>query len=168
MKARRITIGTLPLRPCKTIVDLWSSVSRDYPGIQLQIVPLMTLYPEWLNVLENLGKDLDIVAGIYPSTIRCRCQILPLTEIPPAVRFPGKIRCPPGKTPSAGSLRRKSSDGRARRHEIYRCTGGMRSKNHPQIHIQDVASYGTGDSISATGPTVSWSRSEPGQSFTHR
>ena len=34
-------------------------------------------------MLENLGKDLDIVAGIYPSTRwKRRCQILPLTEIP--------------------------------------------------------------------------------------
>lgn len=134
------------LRPCKTIVDLWSSVSRDYPGIQLQIVPFDDTYPEWLNVLENLGKDLDIVAGIYPPTRwKRRCQILPLTEIPLCCAVSRqnplssrkKLRLPDLYGENLLMVERgdtKFID--ALRDEI--------EKNHPQIHIQDVASYGTG------------------------
>ena len=97
-------------------------------------------------MLENLGKDLDIVAGIYPSTRwKRRCQILPLTEIPLCCAVSRqnplssrkKLRLPDLYGENLLMVERgdtKFID--ALRDEI--------EKNHPQIHIQDVASYGTG------------------------
>jgi len=55
-----IRIGTSLLRPCKTIIDLWATVSENYPDIQLQIVPFDDNYSEWISTLRSLGKKIDI------------------------------------------------------------------------------------------------------------
>lgn len=140
-----IRIGTSLLRPCKTILDFWYSVSEDYPGIQLQIVPFDDIYDEWLNLLEDLGKDIDVVAGIYPSTMwKRRCRILKLTEIPLCCAVSRKNPLASKKSLRFTDLygekllmveRGDTSYIDALRNEI--------EENHPQIHIQDVPSYDT-------------------------
>lgn len=78
-----ICIGTSLLRPCKKIVDLYTSVSQNYPDIQLEIVPFDDTYQRWLILPDNLGKDIDIVTGIYLSSMwNCHCQVLKITDIP--------------------------------------------------------------------------------------
>lgn len=144
-EARSIRIGTSLLRPCKTIVALWSNVSPDHPGIQLEIVPFDDTYQVWLNLLDNLGKDIDIVAGIYPSTIgQRRCQVLKLTEIPLCCAVSRKNPLATQQRLSLTDLygetllmveRGDTSFVDALRDEI--------ELNHPQIHIQDVPSYDT-------------------------
>ena len=121
-------------------------------------------------MLENLGKDLDIVAGIYPSTRwKRRCQILPLTEIPLCCAVSRqnplssrkKLRLPDLYGENLLMVERgdtKFID--ALRDEIEKI---IRRSTFRMLHLM-APEY----SISATGPTVSWSRSEPGQSFTHR
>lgn len=126
-------------------MDLWSSVSQDNPGIQLQIVPFDDTYQEWLNLLENLGKDIDIVAGIYPSTMwKRRCQVLKITDVPLCCAVSRKnplslksglsIRDLYGETLLMVE-RGDTSYIDALRDEI--------EKHHPEIHIQDVPSYDT-------------------------
>lgn len=142
---RTIRIGTSLLRPCKTIVDLWAPVSENYPGIELQIVPFDDTYHEWLNLLENLGKDIDIVAGIYPSTMwNRRCQILKITDIPLCCAVSRKNPLSAKNSLSIKDLygetllmveRGDTSYIDALRNEI--------EEHHPQIHIQDVSSYDT-------------------------
>lgn len=142
---RTIRIGTSLLRPCKTIIELWSSVSKDYPEIQLEIVPFDDSYQEWLNLLENLGKNIDIVAGIYPSTMwKRRCQILKLTDIPLCCAVSRKNPLASKKKLRFTDLygenllmveRGDTSFIDALRDEI--------ETNHPRIHIQDVPSYDT-------------------------
>lgn len=140
-----IRIGTSLLRPCKTIVDLWSSVSSGYPGIHLQIVPFDDTYHEWLNLLENLGSGIDVVAGIYPSTMwNKRCKILKLTDIP--------LCCAVArKNPLAGKSKLRISDlygenllivERGDTSYVDALRDELEAK-HPQIHIQDVPSYDT-------------------------
>lgn len=143
---RTIRIGTSLLRPCKTILDFWDSVSDDHPRVKLQIVPFDDTYDEWLNLLENLGKDIDIVAGIYPSTMwKRRCQILRLTDIPLCCAVSKKNPLSSKKKLKITDLygqdllmveRGDTSYIDALRDEI--------EEHHPQIHIQDVPSYDTG------------------------
>lgn len=140
-----IRIGTSLLRPCKTILDFWDSVSEDHPGIKLQIVPFDDTYDEWLNLLENLGKDIDIVAGIYPSTMwKRRCRILKLANIPLCCAVSRKNSLASKKKLRITDLygenllmveRGDTSYIDALRNEI--------EEYHPQIHIQDVPSYDT-------------------------
>lgn len=144
-KRRTIRIGTSLLRPCKTIVNLWSSISKRANDIQLQIVPFDDTYDEWLNLLENLGKDIDVVTGIYPSTMwKRRCQVLKLTDIPLCCALSSK-------NPLASKKRLTLKDLYGTR--LLMVERGDTSfidvlrdeieTRHPQIHIQNVPSYDT-------------------------
>lgn len=78
-----IRIGTSLLRPCKTIVDAWVSVSKQYTNIKLQIIPFSDNSLTWFKVLDDLEKNIDVIASIYPSTLwGNRCQALQLTQLP--------------------------------------------------------------------------------------
>lgn len=140
-----IRIGTSLLRPCKTIIDFWSSVSEHYPGIKLQIVPFDDTYDEWLALLENLGKDIDIVTGIYPSTMwKRRCQILKLTDIPLCCAVSRKNPLASKKMLQITDLYGENLLMVERGDTAY--IDALRDEieqNHPQIHIQDVPSYDT-------------------------
>lgn len=83
VQVQSIRIGTSLLRPCKTIVDAWIAVSKEYPNIKLQIIPFEDNRATWPKTLENLGKDIDVIASIYPSTYwGNRCQALQMTMLP--------------------------------------------------------------------------------------
>lgn len=144
-RKQTIRIGTSLLRPCKTILGFWDSVSNGHPGIKLQIVPFNDTYDEWLNLLKNLGKEIDIVAGTYPSTMwKRRCRILKLTDIPLCCAVSRK-----NPLASKKSLRITDLYGE----ELLMVERGDTSyidvlrneieEYHPQIHIQDVPSYDT-------------------------
>ncbi|MCM1006323.1 MAG: LysR family transcriptional regulator [Ruminococcus flavefaciens] len=144
-KKQAIRIGTSLLRPCKTIVNLWAAIDKNYPGIELQIVPFDDTYDEWLNLLENLGKDIDVVAGIYPSTMwKRRCQILKITDVPLCCAVSRK-----NPLSSKSSLSLRDLDGETllmveRGDTLY--IDALRDEieqHHPNIHIQDVPSYDT-------------------------
>lgn len=82
-ETQSIRIGTSMLRPCKTIVDQWSALSAAYPNIRLQITPFDDSRSTWYKILDNLGKDIDVVASTYPSTLwGNRCQVLELARLP--------------------------------------------------------------------------------------
>lgn len=140
-----IRIGTSLLRPCRTIVDLWASVSENYPHIKLQIVPFNDSYSEWIDLLENLGNKFDIVAGIYPSTLWNRhCRVLKITDMPLCCAVSRKNPLSSKKKLRFSDLygenllmveRGDTSYVDALRDEI--------EQNHPQIYIQDVPSYDT-------------------------
>lgn len=142
---QQIRIGTSVLRPCNTIVELWSAVSEGHPGIELKVIPFDDTYSEWLSLLENLGKSIDVVAGIYPSTLwNRRCQVLKVGD--------ELLSCAVSrKNPLS---RKESLDFR----DLYGETllmvergdtsyiDALRDEielNHPQIRIQDVPSYDT-------------------------
>lgn len=144
-KKQTIRIGTSLLRPCKTIANLWTAVSEKYPRIELQIVPFDDAYNEWLSVLENMEKNIDVVAGIYPSTMwKRRCQVLKITDLPLCCAVSRKNPLAKKSSLTIRDLygetllmveRGDTSYIDALRDEI--------EKHHPKIHIQDVPSYDT-------------------------
>lgn len=141
-----IRIGTSLLRPCKTIVDLWTPVSEKYPNIKLQIVPVDDTHDAWLNMLDNLGRDVDIVAGIYPSTFwGNRCQVLKLSDRPLCCAVPRKH--PLAKRPrlTFEDLYGESLLMVERGDTSYiDCLRDEIEQQHPQIHIQNVPAYDMG------------------------
>lgn len=83
IQTKAIRIGTSMLRPCKALIDLWAPLGEKYPHIKLQITPFEDNRSTWNRTLENLGKNIDIIASTYPSTLwGNRCQVLRLAEIP--------------------------------------------------------------------------------------
>lgn len=144
-KAQTIHIGTSLLRPAKTIVDLWSSISKKYPDIKLEIVPFDDTYPKWLNLLKNLGKEIDIIAGIYPVPIeKYSCNVLKLTDIPLCCAMSRKNSLSTKKMLNITDLYGQNLLMVERGDTIF--IDKLRNeieKNHPQIHIQDVLPYDT-------------------------
>ena len=140
-----IRIGTSLLRPCKTIVDSWTSISDKYPEIQLQIVPFDDTYNEWINLLENLGNNIDIIAGIYPSTLQeHHCQVLKIMDIPLCCAVSRKNPLSTKKKLSITDLYGESLMMVERGDTSY--VDSVRNdfeQNYPMIHIEDVPAYDT-------------------------
>ncbi|HBI7177711.1 TPA: LysR family transcriptional regulator [Listeria monocytogenes] len=140
-----IRIGTSLLRPSKTIVDLWVSISSNYPNINLQITPFDDTFPTWLKILEQLGGKIDVVAGIYPSTFwNNRCQVLKITEYPLCCAVSHKHPLAKKKSINFSDLYGQKLIMVERGDTSY--IDLLRDEielNHPKISIQDVSSYDT-------------------------
>ena len=64
-----IRIGTSPMTPAGTLVQTWSKVEKEYPDINLQMVPYMNSLENDREILKNLGQNIDVVAGIFDETM---------------------------------------------------------------------------------------------------
>lgn len=64
-----IRIGTSPMTPAAPLVQAWSRVQKDHPDIKLQMVPYMNSLENAREILKNLGKNIDVVAGIFDETM---------------------------------------------------------------------------------------------------
>lgn len=60
-----IRVGTSLFYPCHVFMDLWDSISHDYPQYQLQIVPIL----DDENRFDELNKSYDFLVGPYNSEI---------------------------------------------------------------------------------------------------
>ena len=62
-----IRIGTSLLNPCKSIMDLWSSINQDsaLPAFELEIVSFEDNKNSYQSMMASLGKNIDIIAGLY-------------------------------------------------------------------------------------------------------
>ncbi|OZG63319.1 transcriptional regulator [Bifidobacterium lemurum] len=143
LSGRSIRIGTSQLRPCKTLVDAWSTVSRRYQDISLNVVPFND--ESLLAVLDALGEGIDVIAGIYPSTLwNNRCQALRLADLP--------LCCAMARNHPLAYKRRLTFDDLDGQTLIMIRRGDtsyideLRDEietNHPGIRIHSVPSYGT-------------------------
>lgn len=118
-------------------------MSLDYPGIKLQIVPFDDTYSNCINILDNLGKNIDVIAGIYPSTLWHRkCSILKITDNPICLAVPRKHRLAAKKELCFADLYGENLIVVERGDTVY--IDALRDEieqNHPEIHIQDAPSY---------------------------
>lgn len=64
-----IRIGTSPMTPAAPVVELWSKIQKEYPDIRLQIIPYMNSQESAREILKNLGKNIDVVGGIFDETM---------------------------------------------------------------------------------------------------
>ena len=58
-----INVGTSILRPCKTLVDLWSEIDDETLPITIHIVPFDDTPAGMDAMLSSLGKDIDCFVG---------------------------------------------------------------------------------------------------------
>ena len=64
-----IRIGSSPMTPAQLLMDLWSRVQALHPDIKFQIVPFENTPENAREILANLGKNIDVVGGIFDETM---------------------------------------------------------------------------------------------------
>lgn len=64
-----IRIGSSPITPAQLLMELWSRVQALHPNIKFQIVPFENTPENAREILANLGKNIDIVCGIFDDTM---------------------------------------------------------------------------------------------------
>ena len=79
-----IRIGTSPMTPAQVLVDLWPRLQEDCPGTKFQLVPFDNTPENAREILGNLGKNIDVVAGIFDETMLNlrRCAGLEISREP--------------------------------------------------------------------------------------
>ena len=64
-----VRIGSSPMTPAQLLMRLWSRVNELYPDIKFQIVPFENTPENAREILGNLGKNIDVVGGIFDETM---------------------------------------------------------------------------------------------------
>ena len=139
-----IRIGTSPMTPAAPVVELWSKIQKEYPDIRLQIIPYMNSQESAREILKNLGKNIDVVGGIFDETmLKLRqCQGMELSRQQICCAVSVNHRLADKEMLTVQDLygerllmmhRGWSNYVDALRDDIW--------KNHPQIHIVDFDIY---------------------------
>ncbi|MCR5736035.1 MAG: LysR family transcriptional regulator [Eubacterium sp.] len=75
-----IRVGTSIMRPCNEILELWNQV-EEKEQIQLSVIPFEDKAETFDDIINNLGRDIDVIAMVYDSNrIQNRCQTMKLRE----------------------------------------------------------------------------------------
>ena len=62
---RSIRIGTSVMTPAKFILDIWADIQEIAPNLKVELIPFENTLQNAREILLNLGRQIDIVAGIY-------------------------------------------------------------------------------------------------------
>ena len=64
-----IRIGTSPMTPAQVLMELWPRVEEVSPGLKFQLVPFENTPENAREILGNLGRNIDVVPGIFDETM---------------------------------------------------------------------------------------------------
>ena len=64
-----IRIGSSPTTPAQLLMELWSRIQTLCPDIKFQIVPFENTPENAREILANLGKNIDVIGGIFDDTM---------------------------------------------------------------------------------------------------
>lgn len=64
-----IRIGTSIMTPAQLLVGLWPKIQAICPDIKFQIIPFENTPENAKEILTNLGKNIDVVGGIFDETM---------------------------------------------------------------------------------------------------
>lgn len=64
-----IRIGTSPVTPAQLLMQLWPKIQVHCPDIKFQIVPFENTPENAREILGNLGRNIDVVGGIFDDTM---------------------------------------------------------------------------------------------------
>ena len=135
-----IRIGVSPMTPGQFLLDLWPGIKTCCPNIKFKMVPYENTPENSVEILRNLGQNIDIVAGLFDQNfleVR-QCAALELSREP--------IRCAVSiYHPLAAKDRLTVEDLHGEnflliRRGWNRYLDRMRDelwRDHPQIHIVD-------------------------------
>lgn len=64
-----IRSGTSPMTPAQLLMQLWPKIQVHCPDIKFQIIPFENTPENAREILGNLGKNIDVVGGIFDDTM---------------------------------------------------------------------------------------------------
>lgn len=64
-----IRIGTSPMTPAQLLMQLWPKIQINCPDIKFQIIPFENTPENAREILANLGKNIDVIGGIFDETM---------------------------------------------------------------------------------------------------
>ncbi len=64
-----IRIGTSPMTPAQALIELWPTVHEQCPEIKFQMIPFENSLENASEILANLGRDIDIVVGLFDEVM---------------------------------------------------------------------------------------------------
>lgn len=64
-----VRIGTSPMTPAQLLTDLWPQIHQHCSDISFQLVPFENTSENAREILKNLGKHIDVVAGPFDKTL---------------------------------------------------------------------------------------------------
>ena len=67
--ANIIRVGSSPITPAQLLMRLWSDVQKLHPDMKFQIVPYENTPENAREILRNLGKNIDVIGGIFDETM---------------------------------------------------------------------------------------------------
>lgn len=81
-KRQSIRIGTSIMTPAKFLLDLWTELQKHSSAMQIELIPFENTPENAREILKNLGKHIDVVAGIYDDDflIDRKCQAAYLSD----------------------------------------------------------------------------------------
>lgn len=79
-----IRIGTSPMTPAQLLMQIWPQIQEQCPELKFQIIPYENTPENAREILANLGKNIDVVGGIFDETMLDlrRCAGLELSREP--------------------------------------------------------------------------------------
>lgn len=79
-----IRIGSSPMTPAQLLMQLWPKIQPHCPDMKFQIIPFENTPENAREILGNLGKNIDVVGGIFDETMLelRRCAGLELSREP--------------------------------------------------------------------------------------
>lgn len=64
-----IRIGSSPMTPAQLLMQLWPKIQMQCPDMKFQIVPFENSLENAREILGNLGKNIDVISGIFDETM---------------------------------------------------------------------------------------------------
>ncbi|MDE6473812.1 MAG: LysR family transcriptional regulator [Clostridia bacterium] len=64
-KEQSIRIGTSIMTPAKFLLDVWAEIQKVNPRLKIELIPFDNTPINSVEILKNLGKHIDVVAGLY-------------------------------------------------------------------------------------------------------
>lgn len=79
-----IRIGTSIMTPAQVLLELWPKVEAVCPGMKFRVVPFENTPENAREILGNLGRNIDVVPGIFDETMLSlrQCAGLELSREP--------------------------------------------------------------------------------------
>ena len=79
-----IRIGVSPMTPGQFLLDLWPAIKPHCPNIKFKMVPYENTPENSVEILRNLGQNIDIVAGLFDQNFleNRQCDALELSREP--------------------------------------------------------------------------------------
>lgn len=79
-----IRIGSSPMTPAQLLMQMWPKIQTYCPDLKFKIVPFENTPENAREILANLGRNIDVVGGIFDETMLDlrRCAGLALSREP--------------------------------------------------------------------------------------